>query len=239
MLNLRSSQSASATSCTLRESVRSWVRNRFLASCWVSVEPPCDTPRCRMLATERAGDADRIDAVMRIEAPVLDRDECLRHVARQVLERHRGAAHVAAGGEQVALQIDDLDRGRALGDFERLDRRQMGADPHRAADDGDDQPEADDRAPIGHPSDGPSPAAAPPPPLRLRRLRLALAAVAAWHGGARRVRGWRRRRVGRHVEHGFAAFLERSLAFGVPCPPRKPAPAMPRAGSNRRLRGAL
>ena len=159
MLYLCSSQSASPTSCTLRESVRSWVRNRFLASCWVSVEPPCDTPRCRMLATDGAGDADRIDAVVRVEAPVLDCDEGLRHVTRHVLQRHRGAAHVAARRQQVALEIDDLDRRRALGDFKRLDRRQVSADPHCAADGGDDQPEPDDRAPIGDASDGP-PAAA-------------------------------------------------------------------------------
>ena len=46
---LRSSHSASSTSCSLRWNVRSCVRNRFFASCWVRVDPPCDTPRCRML----------------------------------------------------------------------------------------------------------------------------------------------------------------------------------------------
>ena len=112
-------------------SVRSCVRNRFLASCWVSVEPPCDTPRRSDVGDDGAGDADRVDAVVRIEAAVLDRDEGLRHVARQVLQRHGGAAHVAARGQRLALQIDDLDRRRALGDFERLDRRQMRADPDR------------------------------------------------------------------------------------------------------------
>src|SRR6266478_7851794 len=50
LLNLRSSQSASTSSCILRQSVRSWVRNRFLASCWVMVEPPCETPRRSTLA---------------------------------------------------------------------------------------------------------------------------------------------------------------------------------------------
>ena len=154
-----------------------------------------------------AGDADRIDAVMRVEAPVLDRHECLRHVARQVLQRHRGAAHVAAGGEQVALQIDDLDRGRALGDFERLDRRQMGADPHRAADGGDDQPEADDRAPIGHPSDGPPPAATA---ATFAAATLALGAAASIGGfgaAGRRAASAPESDAERPVKHGFAAFI--------------------------------
>ena len=105
-----------------------------MASCWVMVEPPCDDAAAQDVGDERARDADRIDAVMRIEAPILDGDEGLRHVARQVLQRHRGAAHVAARREQPALQIDDLDRGRPLGDFQRLDRRQMRADPDHAAD---------------------------------------------------------------------------------------------------------
>ena len=240
MLNLRSSHSASATSCTLRESVRSWVRNRFLASCWVSVEPPCDTPRRRMLATDGAGDADRVDAVVRIEAPVLDRDERLRHVARQVLERHRGAAHVAAGGEQMALQIDDLDRRRALGDFERLDRRQMGADPHHAADRGDDQPEADDRAPIGDASDGPSPAAAT----------LAAAALASW-GACRRSMAWRGAAQpvppvrtpgagsGATSNTGSRRSWNALWPSALPCPSARPpsAPATPRAESGPQLGG--
>jgi hypothetical protein len=34
----------------------------------------------------------------------------------------------AAHGEQVAVEADDLDRRRAFGDFERLDRRQGSED---------------------------------------------------------------------------------------------------------------
>ena len=44
--------------------VRSGVRNRFLASCCVIVEPPCDTPRWSTLATSARNDAERIDAEM-------------------------------------------------------------------------------------------------------------------------------------------------------------------------------
>ena len=84
---LRSSHSASSTSCSLRCKVRSWVRNRFLASCWVSVEPPCETPRCSTLVTAARAMPIGIDAVMRIEAAVLDGDEGLRQIGRQILQR--------------------------------------------------------------------------------------------------------------------------------------------------------
>ena len=65
-----------------------------------------------------AGDAQRIDAVVRIEAAILDGDEGLRHVARQLTERHRGAAHVAARRQHLAFEVDDLDVRRALGDLQ-------------------------------------------------------------------------------------------------------------------------
>ena len=131
---LRSSQSASSTSCSLRCRVRSCVRNRFLASCWVSVEPPCETPRCRTLATAARSDADRIDAVMRIEAAVLDGDEGLRQIGRQVLQRDIGAGHFAARRQHAAVEADDLDGRRPFRNFQRLDRRQMRADPDHDAD---------------------------------------------------------------------------------------------------------
>ena len=72
---------------------------------------------------------ERIDAVMRIEAPVLDGDEGLGHIARQFVQRHRCSAHVAAGGECCAVGAEDQNRWRTLGNFQRLDRRQMDADP--------------------------------------------------------------------------------------------------------------
>ena len=56
-------------------SVRSCVRKRFFASCCVMVEPPWLTPRCRTLAISARADAERIDAEMIVEAPVLDGDE--------------------------------------------------------------------------------------------------------------------------------------------------------------------
>ncbi len=51
MENFISSHTASISSCTLRRNVWSGVRNRFFASCWVMVEPPCTTRPARMLAT--------------------------------------------------------------------------------------------------------------------------------------------------------------------------------------------
>ena len=122
---LRSSQSARIASWILRDSVRSWVRNRFLASCWVSVEPPCMPPTPVDVADDRAADADRVDAEMLVEAPVLDRDERLRQIGRQFAEMHRRAAGVAAIGEQRAVGGENGDVGRALGDRELIDRRQL------------------------------------------------------------------------------------------------------------------
>ena len=52
----------------------------------------------------RAGDADRIDAVMRIEAAVLDGDERLRQIGRQILQRDIGAGHFAARGQHAAVE---------------------------------------------------------------------------------------------------------------------------------------
>ena len=112
MLNLRSSQSASTASCSLRQSVRSCVRNRFLASCWVIVEPPCDTPRRSTLATAARTSPIGIDAEVAVEAAVLDRDEGLRQVGRQFLERDSRAVHLAAGRERLAI---DARRFRSVG----------------------------------------------------------------------------------------------------------------------------
>ena len=85
---------------------------------------------------------------MVVEAPILDGDEGVRDVARQFLQRDDFAAHVAAHGERVAADIHDLDRGWALGNFERLDRRQVRAGPGDGGDAADAEPEAEHQAPI-------------------------------------------------------------------------------------------
>ena len=96
----------------------------------------------------RARDADRIDAVMRIEPAVLDGDEGLRQIGRQILQRDIGAGHFAARRQHAAVEADDLDGRRPLRNFKRLDRRQMRADPDDDADRRDDGPQAEHRAPV-------------------------------------------------------------------------------------------
>src|SRR5271163_11766 len=85
---------------------------------------------------------------MRIEPAVLDGDEGLRQVWRQILQGYIGAGHFAALGQHVAVEADDLDGRRPLRNFERLDRRQMRADPHDDADGGDRRPQGQHRGPI-------------------------------------------------------------------------------------------
>src|SRR5262249_54635945 len=107
-----------------------------------------------------------------------------------LLERHRGAAHVAARREVLAAETEDLDRGRALGDFERLDRRQVRADPGDRRGPGDHRPEAEHHAPIDKASDHrPALVAAV---VAAASLLAALALLLAWLGigglGAARTR---------------------------------------------------
>ena len=70
----------------------------------------------------RAQDAQRVDAVMRIEAAILDGDERLRQIGRQILQRDIGAGHFAARRQHAAVESDDLDGRRPFRNFERLDR---------------------------------------------------------------------------------------------------------------------
>ena len=92
------------------------------------------------IGDERARDPEGVDAVVLVKAAVLDGDEGLRHVTRQVLERQWLTGEVAAARQRAALGIDDLDRRRPLGDFERLDRRQVRADIDHRADAADGEP---------------------------------------------------------------------------------------------------
>ncbi len=120
----------------------------FLASCCVRVEPPCADAAVHHVGGGGAKDAERIDAHVRIEAPVLDGDEGLRQMRGQVLERDVGAGHLAAGGEDAAVEAGDLDGRRPLRYGKRLDRRQMRADPDDHADRGDHAPQSKHRAPV-------------------------------------------------------------------------------------------
>src|SRR6185437_5104130 len=55
--------------------------------------------------------------------------------------------------KRTAGHIDDLDRGRPLGDFQRLNRRQVRAGPGDHADGADDQPQAEHKTPIDRAAD--------------------------------------------------------------------------------------
>ncbi len=148
------------------------------------------------IGDERARDAVRIDAVMLVEAAILDGDESLRHVARQFLQRQHGAAAVAAGGKRAAMHVDDLDRGRPLGNFQRLDRRQMRAGPGNRADAADNQPERQHQAPINGAADQRTFARALARFARAFAPRGRLAGAAPAGGNAQ---------FGRAVEHRFPA----------------------------------
>ncbi len=55
LVKVCSSQNVSINSCTLRRKVRALVRNRFLATCCVNVEPPCtNRPDRRLTSSARA-----------------------------------------------------------------------------------------------------------------------------------------------------------------------------------------
>ena len=74
---------------------------------------------------------------MRVEAPVLDGDEGLGQIGRQIAEAHGRPAGVAAIGEQAAVIGENGDIGRALRHGEEVDRRQFGrveSDDERARD---------------------------------------------------------------------------------------------------------
>ena len=62
------------------------------ASCCVSVLPPSSRPPRRMSRTTARADADRIDARVVIEAAILDRDDRVLQIGRDLVERARRAA---------------------------------------------------------------------------------------------------------------------------------------------------
>ncbi len=100
------------------------------------------------IGERRARDAGGIDAEMRIEAAVLDGDKRLRQMGRQILQRDIGARHFAACGDDAAVHAGDLDGRGTLRNFQRLDWRQMRADPDDYTGTCDDGPQAKHRAPV-------------------------------------------------------------------------------------------
>ena len=145
---LRSSHSASSTSCSLRCHGALLGQEQVFRELLRQGRAALRDAAMQDVGDRGARDADGVDAVMRIEAAVLDGDERLRQIWRQILQRDIGAGHFAARRQHAAVEADDLDGRRALWDFQRLDRRQMRADPDHDADDGDRRPQAEHRAPI-------------------------------------------------------------------------------------------
>jgi hypothetical protein len=97
---------------------------------------------------EGARHADRVEAEMGVEAAVLGGDDGLREVVGQIGQTDRLAAGVAAIGDQLAVGGDDADVRRPVGNRPRGDARKLGAEIGDDAAEGDEAPDAGDRAPV-------------------------------------------------------------------------------------------
>ena len=152
-------------------------------------------------------DAEWVDAVVFVETAILDGDECLRHIARHFSQRQRLAGEIAAARKCAALDVDNLDRRRALGNFQRLDGRQMRAGPGDDADTGDAEPQAGHQTPVGNPADARADAAG--------RALLACAAFARLR--RRRVVSGRCAVARRHAQFGAVVVIGRRLPARACC----------------------
>ena len=101
------------------------------------------------IAQKRARHAERVDAVMFVEPPILDRHEGLRQIGRQVDEPDRRAAGVAAIGDERAVVGEDGDVGRPLRHRELIDRRKLARVIGDERAERDDAPDREHEAPIG------------------------------------------------------------------------------------------
>ena len=113
-----------------------------MASCWVSVEPPSTMWPAREVDDRGAREADRVDAEIPVEAPVLDGDHRLRQEGRHLVERQRLAGGIAVVGDERAVGGEDAHVGGARRHRPVGHRRQLGGviGDHRA-----DAADADDR----------------------------------------------------------------------------------------------
>ena len=119
-------------SIIFRFGVFSGVRNVFLTSCCVSGAAARQVGLvAEDVAEDGAGDADRIDAGMVVEAAILDGQDRLDHLARDGLQRHVAALLAAVGRDErrderrverdaldgllVGRQLDGLDSRRLCG----------------------------------------------------------------------------------------------------------------------------
>ena len=114
------------------------------------------------VAEDSARNADRIDAEMVVEAPVLDRHEGLGQIGRQLLEVDRAAAGLAAVGEERPVAGENGDVGRALRHREFVDGGKLRGVIGDDAGDRDDGPQSEHDAAVDEPR-----APAAPAPFRL------------------------------------------------------------------------
>ena len=146
MLNVCSSHSVSSSSCTLRRNVRALVRNRFLATCCVMVEPPCTTSAAGQVDPGGTRQPDRVDAGMVPEPAVLHRDRGGRQIGaacrsaaagrrrcRRRWRRHGRCGPPASRLGRRAASSAASGRGRS-----RANHSSMTRERQRAPDRGDD-----------------------------------------------------------------------------------------------------
>ena len=147
-------------SSSLRMRVRLGLRKRFLASCWVMVDPPWEMPRRARLA-KSAGTCPRRRPrhANRSAGSSMAMKVCGRRSAdhrRQRQEERPLLLISPACCEQVAVEFEDLGRwGGRLVDFEAewIGGQAAPPDPGDDADAGDHAPNRGDREPIGEASD--------------------------------------------------------------------------------------
>ena len=127
------------TSCSLRFKLRSADRKLVFASCWVSVEPPSRNAAGLDIARQRPGNAARIDAPMRIEAPVLDGDQRLGDILRQPGNVDRRFLVIAAPRDRPAAAVGQHQRRLPR----RLERATERGGEHKPDQQSDDEAEKD------------------------------------------------------------------------------------------------
>ena len=93
--------------CTLRPTLRAFERNSVRASCCVSVLPPSSVSPVRTIANDGACEAERVDAGVIPEAPVLGRDDRLLQPRRNARRAARRAAARPSGTTAGRCVVED------------------------------------------------------------------------------------------------------------------------------------
>ena len=147
MVSHASSHSAIIASLILRPAVRSRIEERVLRQLLRDRAAPLAHAAAAQVMPGGAYDAVRIDPPVRIETPVLDREERLDDVRRQVLGIDRRPQQRATPRDRGAVVRGQRDRGRSR----RLERfRQRRGD--RQPPDRDDQQDQQRRQPAQEPA---------------------------------------------------------------------------------------